>query len=289
MVGLLKNYLIARKLSPYTLRNYTAAVEKYLDFCEQNGGLCGDLQLEEYMKGEYICSLATTTLVGHLAAIRLFHLNVLKQPLMELPRLKAPKRQPVVLSQQEAMQVVSRPDHELARVIMEMAYGTGLRVSELVKLSTEDIELGEGVGWVRQGKGGRDRMFIVPKRLKPFLRERLAGPPGFLFESQYRRKVRHRLGFRPNHITPRAVQMWVKSAARKARIMKKVTPHTLRHSYATSLLEQDVDLRTIQELMGHASLVTTQQYMHVSTKRLKGVVSPLDNLKQGGKNGYRQA
>jgi integrase/recombinase XerD len=289
MVKLMEAYLTARMLSVNTIQAYCFAVGRYLDFCQKINEIPGPQAVEKYTRDECTQSYAASSRIQHLAAIRSFHLNVLKQPLLEMPRIKSPKHKPQVLSRQEADKVLSKADREIAGVIMQFLYGTGLRVAELVNLKTDDIDIREGVGWVRQGKGGKDRMFIVPKSLHAWLAGRQKAGEGYLFESAFvRRKYLKPFGYRPGHITARTVQRYVKEAARKARVPKKVTPHTFRHSYATSLLEQGVDLRTIQELMGHASLATTEMYMHVSPERLRSVTSPLDAMKgRRLKNGFR--
>ena len=150
---------------------------------------------------------------------------------------------------------------------MSLLYSSGLRVSELVNLKPSEIDFEEKIGWVRQGKGGKDRMFVISEELSRKLKDYL------------RRKKEHQYLFsKEKPLTPRNIQKIVKHARHKAEITKKVTPHTLRHSFATHLLESGTDIRLIQSLLGHASLNTTQLYTHVSKEQLKGIDNPLDNL-----------
>ena len=146
---------------------------------------------------------------------------------------------------------------------------SGLRLSEALNLKVSDLELEENIGWVRQGKGGKDRMFILSEALTKELKKYIAKQKvkGYLFPN--------RLG---KQLTPNNIQKIVSRAAKVAKINKKVSPHTLRHSFATHLLESGVGIRQIQELLGHANLQTTQIYTKVSTEELKKIQSPLDSI-----------
>jgi integrase/recombinase XerD len=150
--------------------------------------------------------------------------------------------------------------------MISLLYSSGLRVSELVKLKPQDVRFEESIGWVRQGKGGKDRMFLlsqqIGKELQDYLQKR---ENNFLFSKE-------------KPLTTRNIQKIVKKVREKAGIQKRVTPHTMRHSFATHLLEAGTDIRYIQSLLGHASLNTTQMYAHVSTEQLKKIKSPLDTL-----------
>lgn len=166
---------------------------------------------------------------------------------------------------------VLEKDLNLHRILLELLYGSGLRVSEAVKLKIKDLDLKQSMGIVRKGKGRKDRYFIVPSKLKSkiefYLKLREDENP-FLFPSQIRN----------SHISVRTAQMIVKQAARKADIEKPVHPHTLRHSFATHLLEQGTNISIIQRLLGHAKMESTKIYLHISTQTFKKVKSPLDIL-----------
>lgn len=151
--------------------------------------------------------------------------------------------------------------------IMSLLYGTGVRVSELVNIRMCDIDFDRMMLRVFQGKGKKDRMAILPKKLKEILQKQkeLKERKGFLFTNG-----------RGGKLTTVTIQKIVKQAAERVGISKRVSPHTLRHSFATHLLEAGTDIRSIQELLGHAKLETTQIYTHVARSRLQGLTSPLD-------------
>ena len=146
-------------------------------------------------------------------------------------------------------------------------YSSGFRLSELINLKVKDIDFNEGVGWVRKGKGSKDRMVIVSKtllkELKKFVKDKDKNE--YIFTNNKNKPF-----------SPRNIQLILKKAQRKSNIGKNIHPHMLRHSFATHLLEDGVDIRKIQELLGHSDLSTTQIYTKVSTKELKKVKSPLD-------------
>lgn len=157
-------------------------------------------------------------------------------------------------------------DNDKHGLMVSLLYGTGMRVGELVRLRVGNVDFESGVIHVRSGKGGKDRMALLPKRLRgPLWRLCLRCRAGdWLFDG------------RRGHLRVATVQAVVRKAGLKAGIGVTVTPHMLRHSFATHLLESGVDLRYIQKLLGHASLNTTEIYTHVSSKRLADLASPLD-------------
>lgn len=179
-------------------------------------------------------------------------------PTDEISLPKLPKKVPRFLVVDEAFALVETPTSKRDRAILELLYGCGLRVSELLGLRRQDVDLEEG--WIKVlGKGKKERIVPVGGKARQALRiyEEQNGksePKGHLF-----------------NLTPRSVQRMIRKYVLKAGIAKRVTPHTLRHSYATHLLESGADLRGIQELLGHSSLSTTQKYTHVSLKQLMEV------------------
>jgi len=175
-----------------------------------------------------------------------------------------------VLSKDEVRAMIEKAPTEKSRLIVELLYSSGLRVSECTALRINDLETEEKMGWVRNGKGGKDRIFLVSDKLKRDLKHYLykKKPKEWLFE-----------GKTENMLSPRDIQGIIKRCARIAGIKKKVSPHTMRHSFATHLLEAGTDIRKIQELLGHANLQTTQIYTSVSSAELVKVKSPLDLLK----------
>lgn len=186
--------------------------------------------------------------------------------------LRHPKRGkylPVVLSKQEVARLLATLTNPKHHCIVSLLYGAGLRVGEVVRIKMRDIDFDRMLLRVFQGKGKKDRLTLLPKSLHEILRHQneLKKPGDFLFTNN--RGVGGRL-------TEATVQKIVASAAERAGIAKNVHPHTLRHSFATHLLENGTDIRYIQELLGHAKLATTQIYTHVASNNLSEIKSPLD-------------
>ena len=152
---------------------------------------------------------------------------------------------------------------------MNVTYSAGLRVSELVNLRAENFEFSNNYGWVRKGKGNKDRLFIIADDLKKELELHISreckSNHSWLFE-----------GWKRMHISVRSAQEILKKAAKKSGINKNVHTHTLRHSFATHLLENGYDVASVQFLLGHSSTDTTMQYVHMASPRMINVKSPLD-------------
>jgi integron integrase len=233
---------------------------------------------------------------------------------VELPWLdgietaKAPRRLPVVLTHDEVARLLARLTG-VHRLIGGLLYGTGLRIMEAMRLRVKDVEFSRREIVVRDGKGGKDRMTMLPVRLVAPLREQIAharelhradleagqGAVWLPFALAHKypsaardwgwqyvfpatgRSVDPRDGIeRRHHLADQAFQRAMKSALRDSGIVKPATPHTLRHSFATHLLESGYDIRTVQELLGHRDVSTTMIYTHVLNRGGRGVVSPLD-------------
>jgi integrase/recombinase XerD len=184
---------------------------------------------------------------------------------IKVPKIKASL--PSVLTKDEVKKVLESATNEKSKLMIMTLYSSGIRVSELVKLKWKDLELEQKVAWVRGGKGSKDRMVIISDVLVRKLTV-LEREGEYIFQG------------RNGPLTTRNIQEIVHDAAARAGIDKKVTPHTLRHSFATHLLEAGNDIRLIQELLGHSNLQTTQIYTHISSEQKKKVVSPMDNLKK---------
>ena len=183
---------------------------------------------------------------------------------------KAPKKLPVVLSQDEMARSLDALDNPKHRALLMTAYAGGLRLSEVARLRVEDIDSARMVIHVRQGKGYKDRDVVLSPRLLRVLREywKADRPRPFLFPRQ-----------KPDRpVALRTVQMVCRRALEASGLSKHVPMHTLRHSFATHLLESGTDLLTIQVLLGHHSFSTTARYLHVTTAALKSTRSPFDGL-----------
>lgn len=220
--------------------------------------------------------LAVGTVVAEIAALRFFFLRVLKRRDMkeDLPYPKCRRRLPVVLSPEEVQRLIAGAKNLYHRTLLLTLYGAGLRRSEVAHLKVRDIDSQRMLLRVDQGKGGRDREVPLSPTLLAALREysRWMRPQTYLFPGT-------RDGWRADRpITTKPIWDAVRLAAQRAKIDKRVTPHTLRHSYATHLLEAGADLRTIQLLLGHADLSHTTVYLHLSRRHLQAAPNPLEQL-----------
>jgi len=208
-----------------------------------------------------------------LSALRFLHLRVLgaPAPLADIPRAKKKKSLPVVLSESEVKRFLDALEHPKHRSIAFVLYSGGLRVSEAARLKVADIDSERGQIHVRQGKGRKDRYVMLSPVVLGVLREyvKVERPYDWLFPAGHRRD---------RHITTRTIQQQVSTAAERAGIEKRVTPHVLRHSFATHLLEAGTDLRYIQELLGHTKISTTVIYTHVARREARKIASPIDRL-----------
>ena len=198
-------------------------------------------------------SPATVNLVR--SAILFFYNEVLEKNFTNIKAPKIGRKLPTHLTQEEISKLIQAAGTKQSRLLIKLLYACGLRVSEVVKLRYEDISE-DGTLQVRQAKGAKDRVTVIPDTL----REEVGQGEGFVFGD--------------GSMSARNVQSVVKRAADKAGLRKSVTPHVLRHSFATHLLEQGENLRVIQELLGHSNLQTTQIYTHVTNEALRSVKSP---------------
>lgn len=220
--------------------------------------------------------LAVGTVVVQVAALRFFYLRVLKRRDMkeDLPYPKCPRRLPTILSPEEVQRLIAGAQNLFHRTMLLTLYGAGLRRSELLQLKVSNIDSQRMVLRVERGKGGHDREVPLSPTLLAALRDyyRWMRPQTYLFPGT-------RNGWRADKpLTARVIWDVVRFAARKAGIDKHISPHTLRHSYATHLLEAGADLRTIQVLLGHADLSHTTVYLHLSRRHLQAAPNPLEQL-----------
>ncbi|MGD2120688.1 MAG: tyrosine-type recombinase/integrase [Gemmatimonadota bacterium] len=208
------------------------------------------------------------------SALRFLFETVLRRPrvLRDIPRPKRQKSLPTVLSKEEVSTLLDAVTHPTSRALVMILYSSGLRVGELVRLRPEDLESDRGLLRVRGGKGRKDRYTLLSARAEEAVERHLLfrneSAGRWLFPSQHKGR----------HVSTRSVQKVVSRARVRAGIRKRVTPHTLRHSFATHLLEAGTDLRYIQELLGHASSRTTEIYTHVTNRDLSRIRNPLDQL-----------
>jgi site-specific recombinase XerD len=227
--------------------------------------------------------LEVGTVVSYIAALRFFYVKTLKRRDMkeDLPYPNSPKhkrRLPTILTLEEVSRLIDCARNLFHYAMLLTMYSAGLRRSELCQLKVSNIDSGRMVIRIERGKGGVDREVPLNQKLLTTLREywRWMRPKTYLFPGTSN-------GWRADKpITAKVIWEAVQHAARKAGIEKHVTPHTLRHCFATHMLEAGADLRTIQILMGHKDIEATTRYLHVSTKRLQAATNPLERIPVSG-------
>jgi len=269
-----------RNYSPSTIRGYLQAVEQFAKHFGKSPDKLGPDELRSYQA--YLLTerkLAVGSVVARVAALRFFFLRTLKRREFwkELPYPKDSKdrrRLPTVLSLDEVARLIDAAGNLMQRTLLMTLYGTGMRRTEVSLLKVGDIDSRRMMIRVERGKGGAGRDLPLSPALLETLREywRWKRPRTYLFPSGTHLRGPER------PISDKTVWYACKEAARYAHIKKHVTPHTLRHSWATHLLEAGTDLRTIQVLLGHVDLETTARYLHLSQRHLQAVSNPLEHL-----------
>lgn len=256
-----------RGFSDKTIRNYMHANSEFFSHTKKEPKIVTTDDIKLFLANQVSEGKSPSTIALTRSALLFLFKEVLDMPIKSVKTPKIPKKLPVVANKNE-LDLIFTQLNEKSRLLVKLIYASGLRVSELVALKINDLELEEGHGWVRGGKGGKDRLIVIPEQLvegiKRYLRKRNV-------TSQYVFPGRE-----GGKMTTRNVQKIVSTAVKNAAISKGITPHKLRHSFATHLLEKGNDVRIIQELLGHANLQTTQIYTHVTKSTLKGIKSPLD-------------
>ena len=272
MINALTSEMRLRHFSPRTVKSYQTQVRLYLNECNNTEEPSPKFIRNYIIKRIEQDNLSRSSVDLMYSALKFFYLNVLKKPWVmdSIPRPKKEKRLPVVLNQSEIKRIFEAVSNLKHRAILYLIYSSGLRVSEVVRLKPEDIDSEQMQIRIRQGKGSKDRYTIISRAAVSELRKywKQYKPRTWLFEGAKERA----------HITERSVQQVFETAVKKAKIVKSASVHSLRHSFATHLLEQGVDLRYIQELLGHKSPTTTEIYTHVTRSDLNKIISPLDRI-----------
>jgi integrase/recombinase XerD len=266
--------MTARNLSEATQRGYIRSVRACSQYCRRAPTKLTFEDVRRFQLHLIESGLAAGSVNSAMVGLRFFFRVTLKrsEALDYIPMAREPQRLPVVMTPEEVASLLEAAPGPKWRAALSVAYGSGLRASEVVGLKVGDIDSGRMRIRVEQGKGRRDRDALLSPHLLGVLRNwwRLARPPVWLFPNQHTPL---------SPVTARALNRAFHEAVRKAGISKPVSLHTLRHCFATHLLEQKVDVRVIQVLLGHKKLETTAVYAHVVAKTLDGIDSPLDLLK----------
>jgi integrase/recombinase XerD len=262
-----------RGLSAATIRAYTYAVQKLGSFHDRPVEKLGAQEIRAFLLHlTEEKKIAGASVNQAICAIKFFYREVLRRP-VEIENVHFQRRRrklPEVLTEAEVVQLIGATKSLKDRVIVMSMYAAGLRLRELIHLQIPDIDSKAMRLRVREAKGGKERNVILSTQLLDALRTYFKAyrPSHWLFYG----------GAKETQLHPRTVQRLVSDTARQAGIARPITPHTLRHSFATHLLEHGAELRYIQELMGHASYKTTLLYTRISPQALARVISPLDRL-----------
>jgi integrase/recombinase XerD len=258
------------KNSEYTLRNYLSENIKLLNFTKKQPSQITEDDVKMYI-AENLSKSASMSIILFLSAIRYAYSNLLKHDItLGIKRPKREKKLPTVLTKDEVKKMLESVDTRKSKLMISLLYACGMRVSEITNLKNNDLNFEEKIGNILQAKGKKDRVFNIPQFLFNNLKKQV---------KRQAEKNQEYLFSGPNgKLSSRNIQKIVSNVAKKAGIKKNVHPHTLRHSFATHLLENNIDIRKIQELLGHSDLSTTQIYTHVSREELKKIRSPLDVL-----------
>jgi integrase/recombinase XerD len=264
--------LRVRNYSERTVKSYVGGVARLAKHFGRSPDELGPEEIRVYQQHLLKRRVSWSLFNQTNCALRFFFTVTLGRPEMvkHLPYGKRPKKLPVVLSAEEVRQLLEAATPGRDRLLFQITYACGLRVSELVCLQVADIDSKRMVIHVRQGKGKKDRLVPLSQRLLEALRSywRQARPKTWLFAAPRG----------DGHLGICWVQKLCRKLVRQAKLTKRATPHTLRHSYATHLLEAGVDLITLQKILGHSALTTTARYVHLSAKHLQQTPSLLDLL-----------
>jgi len=262
-----------RGMSEKTVMSYVGTVRRFAEHYGRSPDRLGREEVRAYLvylTGER--KLAPSSVNLALSALRFFYVDVLGRELAvaRLPRPKRKQPLPVVLSEAEVTRLLGAPMSLKLRSILMTLYSAALRLGEATRLQPTDVDSESMSIHIHDAKGGRDRTVMLSGKLLLVLREywKLYRPRHWLFYGKTKEKP----------IDPRTVQKRIAGVAQSVGLRKRVTPHTLRHSCATHLMEHGASLRHIQELLGHKSLRTTQRYTHISPARVAAMLSPLDRL-----------
>ena len=268
---LMKKEMIRRGLSHKTILTYTHCVKQFMKHCHKDFKKVTKKDIQQYMDQLIDKGACGNTLNVHINALRFMMQEVLcKRIMLRIKYSKTPKTLPVFLTKKEVIRLFESISNPVHKLIVELIYSAGLRLSEVVSLEKKDLEFEKNMGWVRRGKGGKDRPFIIARCISDRLKEYISS-----HDSKYVFP-----GRKGRHLHTRSVQEIVSQARKKAGIEKNVHPHSLRHSFATHLIEDGHNVATVQPLLGHNRAETTLIYVHMASPAILKVKSPYDILRR---------
>lgn len=263
--------------SPSTLRTYHSLLLRFLNVHKAKGlgsiNAFSEEQINHYHRSMVQAGTYSVSFINQsINAVKFYYQRVLSRhevQLNQVERPEKPERLPQVLSKQDVLKILSATDNLKHRCLLQLLYAGGLRIGEVINLRLTDVQSERNLLLIRGGKGKKDRTTLLSQRLLENLRA---------YYKAYRPKVWLFEGQTGGQYTVESIRNVFRASKEKAGVKAPATPHTLRHSFATHLLEQGTDLRYIQVLLGHRSSKTTEVYTHITTHALDKIVSPLDNL-----------
>lgn len=265
--------LIRKRYSPNTIKTYMSYMKDFSkEFSPQSLNSVTTSQINDYMLGLIQTKgISPSQQNQRISAIKFYYEQVLgrKGAYYKLSRPKKEKRLPSILTVEEMEQIIKHCNNLKHKCILMTIYSGGLRRSELIQLRISDVDSERKLLFISHSKGSKDRYTLLSEKLLTLLHDyyKFYSPKYWLYEGQG-----------GGQYSATSIANILKKALKNADIQKHATPHTLRHSFATHLLEQGISLRYIQELLGHSSLKTTEIYTHVTTRQLSKIINPLDNL-----------
>ena len=265
------NHLERRRYSINTIKNYSHHLKNFIKFNQGEFEKIDNQSIIDYFN-HLVINKKVSFAYQHMAvnSIKFYVENVLRQKMPNFSlRPRKDKKLPTILSEDEVIRILKAITNKKHLTVISLIYSAGLRISEAVNLKIKDIDLERAIINIKQAKGKKDRQVPLSNKIRLMIEGYISefNPKTYLFE-----------GISGNKYSKRSIQYVFTKACQEANLIKDATVHTLRHSYATHLLEKGTDLRIIQEILGHSSSKTTEIYTHVSTKTIGAIRSPLDDL-----------
>jgi integrase/recombinase XerD len=267
VLGRTEKILILRNYSPKTRKSYLFYIKEYLLFSKEKRIKNKNKTIEEFLLNKHKQKRSPQTVNLALNAIKFLYSEVLQDPQkINIQLAKRNKKLPIVLTRSEVEKIINATNNAKYRLMISLGYACGLRVSEVVNIRVADLNIDELVIHIKEAKGKKDRISVLPEKLQNDLRNIIAGKNAgdLVFDSN-----------RGGTLTTTSLQKMFRKSLTKAEINKPATFHSLRHSFATHLLENGTDVRYVQELLGHSNIRTTQIYTQVTNPSLKNIKSPL--------------
>jgi integrase/recombinase XerD len=260
--------LVIRGFSPRTIKSYFTHNRRFLDFINKSARSVSSRDIKKYLAYLRIgCDYRNTSLNNAISALQFYYEKVLRRKIFyDIKRPKKEKFLPIVLSRREIVKIINTTTNTKRKLALSLAYGSGLRVSEVVNLKVRDVNFDQLTLRIRSSKGYKDRITLLSRMMKMDLRPYLTAQDKteYIFPGQ-----------RGSKMAIRTMQIIFEKALARSGVKKNATFHSLRHSFATHLIEMGTDIRYVQALLGHQNMKTTQVYAHVTNPRLKKIKSPL--------------